>query len=269
MSVKQRIYKTIQPHKTNDVPSIIFDWFIVFLIMINICIIIFGTLNLSERVSFIFSIIETSTVIIFTIEYLLRLWTADIIYKNEKPFRACLKYAFTFVMIMDFIAIMPFYLHFILNIDMNIMRIFRLFRLIWFFKIKRQYIKVFSNILDVFKKKALLLLFSLISIFTVMIIASVLMYHAERQAQPEVFNNALSGLWWAVITMSTVGYGEIYPITGLGKILGALFSIMSIGLIAVPTGIISSGFIEKAREERVRARGEKCFCPYCGKNIEE
>ncbi|MCL2055777.1 MAG: ion transporter [Oscillospiraceae bacterium] len=269
MSIKRRVYKTIQPHKTDDIPSIIFDWFIAFVIAVNICILVFGTLNLPQRILFVFYIIEVSTAIIFTVEYLLRLWTADIIYRNKNPFRARLRYIFTFVMIMDLIAIIALYLHLAFSVDTYILSIFRLFRLIWFFKIKRQYIKVFSSIIDVFKKKALLLLFSLTSIFTIMVIASVLMYHAEKQAQPEIFGNAVSGLWWAVITISTVGYGEIYPVTVLGKVLGAFFSIMSMGLIAVPTGIMSSGFVEKAREERIQAKGNKSFCPYCGKNIEE
>ena len=269
MSLKQRIYNIIQPHKTADIPSMVFDWSIVFLIIINICIIIFDTLDLPGRVSAAFKITETVIIIIFTAEYLLRLWTADMVYKDAKMLKAVLKYAFTFVMLMDFIAIMPFYFQVIFHFDINILRIFRFFRMIWFFKIKRQYIKVLSDILDVFRQKAAALFFSIFIIFIMMIVASILMYNAEKHAQPEQFGDALSGLWWAVITLTTVGYGDIYPVTALGKVIGAFFSIISIGFIAVPTGIISSGFIEKSRGEKSEYKKNKHFCPYCGNNIEE
>ncbi|MCL2109840.1 MAG: ion transporter [Oscillospiraceae bacterium] len=269
LAVKKRVYKIIQPHKSHDVISTIFDWFIASLIVINILIIIFDTLDLPPKLSSALGVIETATVIVFTIEYILRLWTADLIYRHDNPFTARLKYAFTFLMLMDFIAIVPFYLRFIHPIDINILRIFRLFRMIWFFRIKREYIKALSSIFDVFKRKAAMLFFSLIIIFGMMIFASVLMYNAEKHAQPEVFPNALSGLWWSVVAISTVGYGDIYPVTILGKIMAACFSILSIGLIAVPTGIISSGFFEKAREDRHAADPQKHFCPYCGKNIED
>ena len=269
MTIKRRVYKIIQPHNNHDLTSTIFDWFIVSLIAINVLITIFDSLDLSKQASNTLRIIETITVIIFTIEYLLRLWTANVIYKKLTSLKAAFKYAFTFLMLMDLVAILPFYMQFLFYIDLNILRIFRLFRIIWFFRIKWEYIKVLTNIIAVFKKKAFSLFFSMFLIFTLMIIASILMYAAEKNAQPEVFSNALYGLWWAVITITTVGYGEIYPITVFGKVLAAFFSILSIGLIAIPTGVISSGFIEKAREDRIKARGKKRFCPYCGKDIED
>ncbi|MCL2089071.1 MAG: ion transporter [Oscillospiraceae bacterium] len=267
--LKKRIFKIIQPHKSKDVSSTAFDWLIVLLIVINIFIIVFDTLNLQEHSSYVLRVIETVIVVVFTIEYILRLWTAGFIYKNLSSVKAALKCAFTFLMIMDFIAMMPFYLQFLLYIDLNVLRMFRLFRMIWFFRIKREYIKALSNIFEVFRRKAVSLIFSVFITFTLMIVASILIYAAEKDAQPEVFSNALYGLWWAVITITTVGYGEIYPITILGKILAAFFSILSIGMISIPTGIISSGFIEKAREDRLAAKGSKRFCPYCGKDIEE
>ncbi|MCL2018814.1 MAG: ion transporter [Oscillospiraceae bacterium] len=268
-ALKKRVYKIIQPRKSQDLVSTVFDWLIVSLIAINVFVIVLDTFELPKTLSLILRIIDVTTVVIFTIEYTLRLWTADIIYKNKTPFKARLTYAFTFLMLIDLIAILPSYLRLVLYIDLDVLRIFRLLRIFWFFRIKREYIKSLSTIFDVFKKKALSLFFSIFIIFTLMVIASVLMYNAEKDAQPEVFKNALSGLWWSVITITTVGYGEIYPITAMGKVLGAFFSILSIGLIAIPTGIISAGFIERAREERMNAKGNKRFCPYCGKDVEE
>ena len=97
-----------------------------------------------------------------------------------------------------------------------------------------------------------------------MIVASVLMYNIESKAQPEVFDNAFSALWWSVATLTTVGYGDIYPITAMGKVLSAVIALLGIGLVAVPTGIISSGFMETIDHQE---DDEKEYCPYCGKKL--
>lgn len=98
-----------------------------------------------------------------------------------------------------------------------------------------------------------------------MLVSSVLMYYCEHDVQPDKFKNAFSGLWWAIATLTTVGYGDIYPITIFGKILSGILALLGIGLIAVPTGIISSGFSEEL--ETVNDNDEKAYCPYCGKKI--
>jgi voltage-gated potassium channel len=95
------------------------------------------------------------------------------------------------------------------------------------------------------------------------------MYNVENEAQPDVFVNAFSGLWWAVATLTTVGYGDIYPITVVGKILSAVIALLGIGLVAVPTGIISSGFIEQLSEEKEHKHSDMSYCPYCGHYIEK
>ena len=254
----------IQPHKKYDILSAIFDWFIALLVTVDIVTTIFGTLPLSETVIAWFNGIEIFTVIVFTAEYLLRFWTADLLYLKTKPLKARLKYALTFIMIVDLMAIAPFYLQFLFPINIHLLRVFRLFRIFRLLKIKR-YIKTFSRVGDVLKRKASQLFISSIILVMLMIFASVFMYTAENEAQPDVFDNALSGLWWAVITLTTVGYGDIYPVTVLGRIIGAFFSVFSIGLIAIPTGIISAGFMESAHEDTKKKN--KRFCPFCGENI--
>lgn len=102
------------------------------------------------------------------------------------------------------------------------------------------------------------------------IIASVIMYNVESEAQPEVFDNAFSGIWWAIATLTTVGYGDIYPVTSAGRFISAIIAFLGIGLVAVPTGIISAGFMENIEEEKKEKTAEdeeKCYCPYCGKKI--
>lgn len=166
--------------------------------------------------------------------------------------------------VIDLLAILPFYLPFIFPIDLRVLRTIRVIRLFRLFKVNR-YTNSLSIIAKVFKSKASQLISSVFVVGLLMIISSVLMYSIENPVQPEVFKNAFSGLWWAVATFTTVGYGDIYPITGAGKILSAIIAMLGIGLVAVPTGIISAGFIENISDGREE---EKHYCPYCGKKID-
>ena len=105
-----------------------------------------------------------------------------------------------------------------------------------------------------------------------LVIASLLIYHAEHDAQPDKFTNAFSGLWWAVATLTTVGYGDIYPVTALGRFFGAVIAIMGIGMVAVPTGILSAGFVEVLEKKTKNGEDEKTdepptYCPHCGKKL--
>ena len=269
-NIKKQTYRILQSDENNYIPSIIFNWSIIFLVVTDVFTTIIETLSLSEHVLLIFHIVEVFTVIIFTIEYILRIWTADLVYAQKKPVTARFRYAFTLMMLVDIMAIAPFFLHFIFPIKAGVFRVFRILRIFRLLKVN-QYVKALSHVGEVLKKKALLLFISTLIIFTLMIFSSILMYTVEHDVQPEVFENALSGLWWAVTTLTTIGYGDIFPVTILGKIFGTLFTLLSIGLIAVPTGIISAGFIENNPEtgEKNEKRKNKRYCPYCGENIEE
>lgn len=102
-----------------------------------------------------------------------------------------------------------------------------------------------------------------------MIIASVLMYNIESAAQPETFSNAIEAMWWAVATLTTVGYGDVYPITAAGKVLATIIAFLGIGMVAVPTGIITAGFSELVKSDDKQEKDEKKYCPYCGHKIDE
>lgn len=189
------------------------------------------------------------------------------VYPEMSPLKARLKYIFSFMAIIDLLAILPFYVPFLIPIDLRVLRMLRIIRLLRIFKINR-YTTALSTIADVFKRKKHQLLSSMAVVIILMIIAAVLMYNIENEAQPEAFDNAMSALWWAVATLTTVGYGDVYPVTILGKILSAIIAILGIGLVAVPTGILSSGFVESIEEQKQQAEDdEKCYCPYCGKKI--
>ncbi|MEE0963681.1 MAG: ion transporter [Ruminococcus bromii] len=262
MKLKERIYNIIRDDDENDLISNIFDGIIITFIIINIITVIADTFNLPEAFQQIFDVIEIISVIIFTIEYVLRVFTADLLHSDLTPTKARIKYIFSLLAIIDLLAILPFYLPFIIPIDLRVLRSLRIIRLFRIFKANR-YTSALSTIATVFKKKGSQLLSSILVCFLLMIIAAVLMYNVENAAQPETFNNAFSALWWAVATFTTVGYGDIYPVTALGKLLSAVIAFLGIGLVAVPTGIISAGFMEQIDKND----DEKEFCPYCGKKI--
>lgn len=266
--IKKRTFEILEAANDGDIVSKIFDFFIISLIIINVVIVIADTFTLSATAKEITSIIEVVSVVIFTLEYVLRVWTSNYSYPNKSALKARIKYIFTFMAIIDLLAILPFYIPFIIPIDLRVLRTLRIVRLLRLFKVNR-YTNALSTIGDIFKKKASQLLSSMLIVVLLMIIASVLMYNVENEAQPEKFENAFAALWWAVATLTTVGYGDIYPITIVGKVLSGVIALLGIGLVAVPTGIISAGFMEHIDDSKNETQDEKSYCPYCGHKIEK
>ena len=199
--------------------------------------------DLFEAHHAVFHFIEILFTIIFSIEYLMRL-----VAFNRKEDGSFLSYIFSFAMLIDLLALIPFYLT-LTPIDLRYLRIFRLFRFARIFKLSR-YNKAIHSISIVINNKKELLTIVFVLILFLLYIVSALMYFVENPAQPEAFSSILSTMWWGVATLTTVGYGDIYPITGLGKILGGIIAILGIGLFAIPTGIIASGFLEYFKENK-------------------
>ena len=266
---RRNIFHVIAPAEDDNKASKIFDIAIIILIVINVIVVVAETFD--ARHVPIFRIIENISVVIFSIEYLLRLWTADLLYPERGSVTARVRYVFTFMALVDLISILPFYLPFLFPHSLLVLRSLRVLRLLRLFKLTR-YTNVTTTIGAVFKKKASQIVSSMSVIMILMIITSVLMYNVEHTAQPEKFSNAFDSLWWTVATITTVGYGDIYPITIPGQIFSGIIAFLSIGLIAIPTSIISSGFIEQVNKEKEEAKEKeqdrKCFCPYCGQKLD-
>ena len=270
--IKWKIYNLIRDDDENNLASNIFDSVIIALIIINVITIIADTFNLPATVAKIFHYIEVVLVVIFSMEYLLRVWTSDLIRPNMRAWKARLRYVVSPMALVDFIAIAPFYTPFIVPIDLRVLRMLRIVRLLRIFKVNR-YTHALSTIGSVLKRKKSQLLSSIAIVLLLMVIAAVLMFNVESDAQPESFSNAFDALWWAVATLTTVGYGDVYPVTVLGKILSAIIALLGIGLVAIPTGIISSGFMECIEKETPDQNNtetdQKHYCPYCGRKIDE
>jgi voltage-gated potassium channel len=227
----------------NDTAGKIFDIFIAFVIFVNLFVTIYGTFDEALPYRETLYIIEGVTVTIFIIEYLLRLWTADCVYPNKKRWKSIVEYIFSFYGIVDFITIIVFFLPFF-SAGAVVFRMLRVIKIFNLFKANK-YNESFNVIANVLKEKRGQIFSSVFIITVLMIASSLFMYSIENEAQPDVFENAFSGIWWAASTLLTIGYGDIYPITTLGRIAGILISFLGVGLVAIPTGIISAGFIEQ------------------------
>ena len=266
---KNLVFAVIQPAEKGNLASKIFDWFIMVLIFVTIASIFIVTFDIPPRLAQMLERIEKWAVIAFTVEYLLRIWTADLLYPQLGPWRARGKYVLSGMALVDLAAILPFYLPMLLPINLVGIRAIRLVRVLRIFKLNR-YSEALNSICEVFRRKMHEITAALFFVLLLLVIASLLIYYAEHDAQPDKFPNAFSGLWWAVATLTTVGYGDIYPITALGRFLGAVIAIMGIGMVAVPTGILSAGFVE-VLEKKSQAQDGSCetpkFCPHCGKKL--
>ena len=241
---KERIFHIIQIGDKSDIPSRVFDIFIVLVIFINLFATFFETFEESIPYQGILDWIELVTIIIFTVEYILRLWTADLLYPDKKRLAATVAFIFSFYGLVDLITFFPFYLPMVIPSGVVAFRVFRVIRIFKLFKINTNY-DAFNVIVDVINEKKNQILSSFCLILILMIASSLCMYSLEHEAQPENFKNAFSGIWWSVSTVLTVGYGDIYPVTAMGKLMAIVISFLGVGIVAIPTGIISAGFVEQ------------------------
>ena len=213
----------------------LFDYFIQILIFISLIAFAIETLpNNSRQLIFILNIIEFFSVIIFSIEYLLR------IYLSKSP----LKYIFSFYGIIDLLAILPFYLN--ISLDLRSLRSFRIFRIFRALKIVRynKALKRFGVAAKIVKEEVILFL---IIIMILIFIVSSGIYFFENEAQPENFKSIPHSFWWTIVTLTTVGYGDVYPITIGGKIFTFFVLLLGVAVITVPAGLVATA-LSKARQ---------------------
>lgn len=237
---RERLFEIITIGSKADFVSRAFDMFLSVTIIINIIVTILLTFDTFSSFFGFFTVIEIVTLSLFAVEYILRIITADYLYPESKPFRAILKFLFSFDGIVDLLTVLPLvaFSGFIAFRILRVVRIFHLFRI-------NSSLDSFNVIALVIKEKRKQIASSVLIIFIFMLASSLGIYSVEHQAQPDAFKNAFSGIWWSVSALLTVGYGDIYPITVLGKIMGILVAFLGVGLVAIPTGIISAGFVEQ------------------------
>lgn len=239
----RRLFDIIQIGEGKDIPSITFDYLLTACIVSNIISMILLTFDSMQPYYHNLEAIEVTTTYLFITEYIARVVTAKYLYPEENIFKATLMFVFSVYGMVDLLSILPILLTGILPYGFSVLRMLRVFRILRLFKITKNY-DSFSVIGTVVKNKRKQILSSVFIILLLMLSASVIIYGFEHDVQPDKFENALSGLWWAVNTMLTVGYGDIYPMTIGGKLFTVFVEFLGVGLVAIPTGILSAGFME-------------------------
>ena len=272
--MKEKIFNIIQIGDKSNRVSRMFDIFITITIVANILITFMQTFPELSFLSGVFRVMEYITIVIFCVEYALRIWTAEYLYPDRSRSGARLRFLVSFDGVVDLLTIIPaFFLSgFVIFRMLRVARIFHLFRL------NAKY-DSFNVITTVLYEKRNQIISSVFIVMILMLASSLCMYSVEHEAQPEVFRNAFSGIWWSMSTLLTVGYGDIYPITTLGRVMAIGIAYLGVGVVAIPTGIISAGFVEQyqrksnissLKNEDIREIAE-IFVDrrYAGKTVEE
>lgn len=244
--MKKYIFDVIQVGDKSNRVSRLFDKVLVSCIICNILSVFLITFDKLEICYPLLEVVEIVTTIFFSIEYMLRLWTADLLYPESAPLRARIRFIISFNGIVDLLTILPalFLSGFVVLRMLRVVRIFKLFRV----TSTRDSFNIITSVLYNSRNQ---LVSSVFIILLMMLASSLCMYSVEHDAQPDIFENAFSGIWWSVSTILTVGYGDIYPVTTLGKLLAIVIAILGVGIVAVPTGIISAGFMSQYQKESV------------------
>lgn len=238
--------------------------FIIFLILSNVIVVILETVqSLHDQYSTFFHYFDLISVVIFSIEYVLRVWSCDHDPRYKHTVFGRLKYMMSAEGLIDLLAILPFYVHVVVGLDLRVLRMLRLLRFLRLFQLTA-YMKSAKMIRNVFVKRANDLKLSVVLILILIIIASSVMYFAEHNAQPAVFSSIPATLWYAIVTLTTVGYGDMIPVTVIGKAMTGIIMLSGVAIFALPAGIITAGFLE----EMQHMRGKKAIkCPHCGESF--
>lgn len=272
--MKEKIFNIIQIGDKSNTISRFFDIFITVTIVSNILVTFLLTFKELVFLFPLFKAIEYVTVGIFCVEYAVRIWTAEFLYPGMRKIKARYKFLVSFDGIVDLLTIVPvFFLSgFVIFRMLRVARIFHLFRL------NAKY-DSFNVITTVLFEKRNQIISSVFIVLILMLASSLCMYSVEHEAQPEVFKNAFSGIWWSMSTLLTVGYGDIYPVTTLGRVMAICIAYLGVGAVAIPTGIISAGFVEQYQRKsnilNIRQADIKEIAEifvdkrYAGKTIEE
>ena len=242
---RRRVSEIIEVGTADDFVSRAYDFAGTAIVIINLIVTVMYTFDRMEtQYGPLLLTIEAFTVAFFAVDYCLRVWTAQFIRPGLPERRAVWKYMTSFTGIVDLLSWLPYYLPFFFPAGAAVFRILRVVRIFRLFQINAYYDSL-NVIGEVINSKRQQLFSSVFIILVLMLASSLCMYSLENEAQPEVFSNAFSGIWWSVSTLLTVGYGDIYPITIPGKIMGIFISFLGVGMVAIPTGIISAGFVDQ------------------------
>jgi len=271
--VKKKVHGLLHPDIVGDKHwDKVINVFIITLIILNIIAVMLETMPAIEKnlgIMRFFHYFDWVSVIIFTIEYVLRVWSCNHEEKYRHSIWGRLKYMVSPGALIDLIAILPSYLHAFIGLDLRILRMLRLLRFLRLFRLTA-YMKSAHMITNIFKRRRNELGLSLILVIFLIIISSCIMYFAEHltPAPGEEFSKFTSipaTIWWSVVTLTTTGYGDMYPSTDIGRVMASIIMLTGVAFFALPAGIITAGFLEEFRKNNKKGHTK---CPHCGKDID-
>ncbi|HET6722544.1 MAG TPA: ion transporter [Chitinophagaceae bacterium] len=263
---KHKVHILLHPELGQSKADKAINIFIITLIVLNVIAVMMETVKpLYTNYQKLFDTFDMISVIIFSIEYVLRVWSCTDDPKYKGSIKGRIKYMLSPGALIDLLAFLPTYFYAFLNFDLRILRLLRFFRFFRLFRLTA-YTRSAQMIFNVFRSRVNELLLSLTMVLFLIIIASCLLYFAEHNAQPDDFSSIPATIWWAVVTLTTTGYGDMAPITSLGKILAGTIMLTGVALFALPAGIITVGFLEEFRAVK-KYKGQNC--PHCGKPLDE
>lgn len=260
--LKINTHRLLEINTISTIEFKLYHIFMITLIILNVLAVMLETVEeIDNEYADMLLDFEYFSVAIFSMEYLLRIWCCNVNRNYSGRIIGRFKFMITPMAIVDLLSIVPFYLPMVTTFDMRFIRIIRLSRIFRLFKIGR-YSSAYTLIKHVIIAKKEYLTITMIFGITLLIISSCMMYFIEHDAQPQIFSSIPATMWWGIVTLTTVGYGDAYPITPLGKFLSAMLALFGIGLFALPAGILASGFSEEIQKEHC-----KTTCPHCGKDV--
>ena len=286
-ALRRRTYEVLEKAGEDDRLSAVVDIVLIVVIVANMAAVVLESFDgLYDRFRPWFYLLEVVSVALFTVELLLRLWTCDFLRPQSSRVGAVGRFMVSPIGIIDLLAILPFYLPFLIPVDLRVVRVLRLVRFLRLLKLTR-YTRSVMTMGTVVRERRHELLVAVFLTTLLLMVASTLMYYLESQVQPDAFPNILSSMWWAVATLTTIGYGDVFPVTDWGRLLSGIIAILGIGLVALPTAIISSGFVEALARTKGKGGGTDtadgrdgadsvppsagggAVCPHCGKPLDE
>ena len=249
LTTRKKVYDILEHGFDGSSTSRLFSGFIVLLIILNVSAIILESYKpIGEMYHQEFLLFNIFSVVVFTLEYFARIWVSVESPHSERsgPTKSRVKYLLSPVSLIDLLAIAPFYLSFIFAIDLRYLRMLRMIRLLKL----THYFKGLHLFIDVFKKELPSIGAAIIIMCVLVIMSASVMYGLEHEAQPDVFDSIPSAIWWSVVTMTTVGYGDVIPVTFLGKFISIFIMLLGVGIVALPAAMLAAKFGDELRTRK-------------------